>query len=210
MRTPSDLVESRRAKSKREFDAFSSSAFVPPSRANSQIEEGGFPRDLGESSMSGLGGSLILVGNPHIPRLRREDEVREGRPWPRVPETGRNYDVAHIKALADGGENTVDNIRPMHPAEHRAEHMRNGDYGRWGKRAAIARAFGGRVARLLGPFAIIPTVTGILSGRIRTDSIDNFSSDMMGVPSEEDRARAAKAGLIASISKPKPGYPTLT
>lgn len=136
------------------------------------------------------GAELIEVGNPANRRLRREEERRSGQPWPRDPETGRNYDVAHIKAIADGGTNTLDNIRPMHPAEHRAQHMADGDHARWGRRGAIARAFSGTVARALTPLEIILGITGILSGRIRTDSFDDFSSDLMGWPSKEDQRKA--------------------
>jgi hypothetical protein len=133
--------------------------------------------------------TLIPLGNPANPRLRREWERREGRPWPRDPVTGRNYDVAHQKALADGGTNTLDNIRPMHPDAHRAEHIANGDHARWGARPGIARAFGGTVARGLDIFSLAPIITGVLSGRIRTDTPANFWSDIAGVPSEDDLRR---------------------
>jgi hypothetical protein len=135
------------------------------------------------------GADFIEIGNPANRRSRREWERKNG-PWPRDPATGRNYDVAHIRATADGGTNALDNIRPMHPAEHLAEHMANGDYARWARRAAIARAFGGTVARALPSLEIISGVTGILSGRIRTDSFDNFTSDLMGWPSKEDKRKA--------------------
>lgn len=133
------------------------------------------------------GANLELIGNPHNPRLRREWEQKYGQAWPKNPETGRPYDVAHNKAIADGGTNTVDNIRPMHPADHLAEHLANGDYARWARRQWIARTFGGRVAPSLGPLSVFSDVLGMLSGRIRTNSFDNFSSDMMGWPSQEDQ-----------------------
>jgi len=136
------------------------------------------------------GAELIEIGNPANRRLRREWEDANGRPWPRDEVTGRNHDVAHIKSLADGGTNTLDNIRPMSRAEHLAEHMSNGDFARFARRAAIARAFGGRVGSLFPPAQILSDVLGILSGRIRMDSFDNFSSDMMGLPSNEDRQKA--------------------
>lgn len=129
-------------------------------------------------------GNFIEIGNPANPRLRKEYMARYGY-WPQTEE-GRNFDVAHVKAIADSGTNTLDNIRPMHPDEHAAEHRANGDYARWARRAAIARAFGGRVARALPPLSVISDVMGLLSGRIRTDSFDNFSNDMMGLPSEDD------------------------
>lgn len=133
---------------------------------------------------------MLLIGNPANPRLRKEYERATGQDWPRDPKTGRPYDVGHIRALADGGKNELSNIRPIHPDAHRAEHRANGDYSRWGKRAGIAGAFGGKVAPSLGELGVIPNITGILSGRIRMDTFDNFASDMMGMPSRQDRLEA--------------------
>jgi hypothetical protein len=137
---------------------------------------------------AGDGAHLIDIGNPANRKLRQQYEQTYG-PWPKTAD-GRNYDVAHTRAIADGGTNTLENVKPMHPDAHVADHMANGDPARWARRAGIARAFGGTVARVLGPFSILSDVTGMLSGRIRTDSSDNFSSDMMGLPSREDRLRA--------------------
>lgn len=131
---------------------------------------------------------IIDVGNPANRRLRREWERAHNRPWPKDPITGRNYDVAHIRALADGGENTLENIRPMHPAEHLAEHLGAGDFARWARRPGIARAFGG----VVGAFPILELgslMLGALSGRIRTNSVDNMLHDMLGEPSLEDRRK---------------------
>jgi hypothetical protein len=136
------------------------------------------------------GAAIFEIGNPHSPRLRREWERSEGRDWPRDPVTGQRYDVAHIRALADGGKNVLENIRPMSRLDHLAEHIANGDFARWAKRPGIARAFGGRVGAMLGPFGLGSDILGLLSGRIRADSIDNLSSDWMGVPSREDRLKA--------------------
>jgi hypothetical protein len=152
------------------------------------------------------GAELIDVGNPANPRLRRE-HIRKYGYWPTVPETGRNFDVAHIVAKADGGTDTLDNIRPMHPDDHRAEHMANGDFGRWGARSGnkaapgapavgsgpvkdIPRIPGGEIPRFkvpgIGLISPLSDILGMISGRIRTDNFDNFSSDMMGLPSQED------------------------
>jgi len=136
------------------------------------------------------GAEFLEIGNPANRRLRREWERQNGRPWPRDPTTGRNYDVAHIKGIADGGTNTLDNIRPMHPADHLREHMANGDFARWARRAAIARAFGGSVAHGAAPLEILSGALGILSGRVRTDSFDNFANDYFGFPSREDKRKA--------------------
>lgn len=141
-------------------------------------------------------GAFQEVGNPENLRLRNEWERANGRPWPRTAD-GRRYDVAHIRAIADGGTNTLDNIQPMDPDEHQASHK--DDRSRWGKRSSIARAFGGRVeppthaprprgsvVRGLGLLGIIPNITGVLSGRVGTDTPVHFWNDLLGLSSEDD------------------------
>jgi hypothetical protein len=145
------------------------------------------------------GGDLLEIGNPNNPRLRKEGEVANGRSWPRTPD-GRRYDVAHIRAIADGGTNTLDNIRPMEPAERRASHK--DDAVRFGKRSSIARAFGGTVepprhaprargatVRRVGGFGWLPDMLGVLNGRIRTDTPVHFWNDLLGYSSEDDLPR---------------------
>ena len=146
---------------------------------------------------------------PRTPRLRREHERKEGRPWPREP-NGRRYDVAHVVAKADGGTDTVENIRPMPRDEHIAEHKRNGDFSRWGKRSGGSKRApqpGGPTVRGLGLLGILPNITGLLSGRIRTDTFDNLTSDMFGVPSEEDQHRNFEDRQRTLNPKWKPGDP---
>ncbi|WP_395671828.1 HNH endonuclease signature motif containing protein [Phenylobacterium sp.] len=153
-------------------------------------------------------GAFVSVGNrPSSPTQIKQWEKREGRPWPRDPVTGRLYEVGHIRALADGGTDTLDNIEPIHPDAHRAQHKANGDYSRWARRRWIANAFGGRVARALGPLGILPNITGVLSGRIRTDSFDNYTSDIMGWPSDEDRRRQLEREQKATNPNWKAGDP---
>lgn len=62
--------------------------------------------------------------------LKKEWEDRYGTEWPKYDEDvysdngklirkkGSDYDVHHIHPLSMGGENTVDNITPMHAKEH--------------------------------------------------------------------------------------------
>ncbi len=66
-------------------------------------------------------------------KLRAEWEKVEGKAWPK-DEVGRNYDVSHKKALADGGDNSLGNIEPLPHEEHVRRHIENGDFGRWGAR----------------------------------------------------------------------------
>ena len=148
-------------------------------------------------------GEFQDVENPHNRKLIGEWERANNRSWPRTAD-GRAFDVAHTRAIADGGANTLDNIRPINPPEHKESHRQ--DASRWGKRASIARAFGGRVEPplhapwrlpkmrlngfgLLGP---ISNLTGILSGRIRRDSFSHFANDMMGFTSPDDFDRMAQ------------------
>ena len=157
------------------------------------------PMNLYSRDMPSLGNEapgrpqMIPVGNPANPGLRSDWERANGRRWPRTPD-GRSYDVAHKRAIADGGTNTLDNIEPMHPDGHKAKHRNDGDSGRWGRRSSIARAFGGRVeppnpggkVRGFGGPLNPLDILGILSGRIRTDTFPNFMSDVIGVPSPDD------------------------
>jgi hypothetical protein len=153
------------------------------------------------------GHQLIDIGNPANRGLRREYEKNVG-PWPKT-ESGRNYDVAHLKAIADGGTNTLDNIVPMHPDAHVAAHQANGDSARWGRRPGIARAFGGTVepprggptARGFG-FIDPSAVTGLLSGRIRTDTFSHFTTDMLGLPSLEFTQPGGMAGWNPAYCPP--------
>jgi len=72
------------------------------------------------------------------------------------------------------------NIRFLTKAEHKALHMRAGGY-----RTPIRGQ--PLVARGATGLSIATGFTGMLSGRIRTDSANNFFSDMIGVDSFEDK-----------------------
>jgi hypothetical protein len=196
---------------------------IGQSATSPDTENGGAVLDKGLAGADD-GGELIDVGNPANPRLRRE-HIRKYGFWPTIPETGRNFDVAHIIAKADGGTDTLDNIRPMHPDDHRAEHMKSGDFARWGARSGnsasgppamqsvptepIPRAPSAEIPRFkapgLGLISPFSDLLGIISGRIRTDSLDNFSSDMMGMPSQEDLRRERENIQKQLFPQAKPG-----
>lgn len=164
------------------------------------------------------GADIIDVGNPANPKLRRQWEIQNGQSWPKDPATGRNHDVAHIIAKADGGTDTLDNIRPLHPDLHKQEHMQNGDFARWGARSraagsapteAVPRLPGGEIPRFkvpgIGLISPLSDILGMISGRIRTDSADNFASDMMGIPSQEDLQRQRDYIQKQLFPQAKPG-----
>jgi len=114
---------------------------------------------------------------------RKNWEKIWGTEWPKTDD-GKNYHAHHITPLADGGEDHVSNITPIHPDDHRALHAE--DFRRWGARSSQMR---NRMNSVFGIFSIIPDVTGILSGRIRTDSWDNFGADLVGIPSHSDQEK---------------------
>ena len=69
-------------------------------------------------------------------QLRKEWEKKNNKPWPKDPKTGQNQDADHDTPLADGGEDTGDNVTPRTREDHIQRHKDNGDYSRWGRRAA--------------------------------------------------------------------------
>lgn len=65
--------------------------------------------------------------------LRKRWEKMTGKKWPKDPATGRNQDVAHKQAVADGGApNDPQNYEPQPHDQHMREHKDNGDFKRWG------------------------------------------------------------------------------
>jgi hypothetical protein len=136
---------------------------------------------------------------------RRDVERNRGIVWPRT-EDGRNYDQHHTVPKSRGGADSWENIQPMHPLEHRRHHMENGDFREWGSWARKGRG-GGPKAGALGWLSLFSDITGILSGRIRTDTLDNFASDLMGVPSQEDQLKALEEEQRAINPNWKPGDP---
>ncbi len=137
-----------------------------------------------------------------LERDRKAWERREGTNWPRT-DAGKNYHMHHEDPRADGGSDDWDNKGPMHPDDHRKHHMEKGDFRRWG--AWSGRGKGGPVVRGFGLLGIIPNITGVFSDRIRTDSVDNFVSDMLGQPSQEDMRKSIEEYQKMIDPKWKPG-----
>lgn len=84
---------------------------------------------LASASMAGK----APCGRLRTKQLRKMWEKEHGKPWP-VEKNGRPYDVSHETALADGGDNSIHNIRPRQHGEHIEHHRANGDFVRWGRR----------------------------------------------------------------------------
>jgi len=87
-----------------------------------------------------LSGSLV-AGVARIRALAQRNIWEAANPGQKVPFDairGRYYDMAHKLALADGGTNAAENLKPQEHGEHMAEHMANGDFARWGSRAREA------------------------------------------------------------------------
>jgi RHS repeat-associated protein len=120
---------------------------------------------------------LVRAGRPGTrdwtPRQRRE-LLREGKV--------RGFRGHHINTVNGNpiamAENP-NNVRFLTRAEHDALHRAAG-----GTRTPIRGQ--PLLNRSIPALAIITTITGILSGRIRTDTQEHFNEDMIGLPSPED------------------------
>lgn len=76
-----------------------------------------------------------IVGRKSSATIRKEWEEANGQPWPKDSKTGKNMEVSHEQALADGGTNELSNIKPRPHDEHVQMHVDNGDFKLWGERA---------------------------------------------------------------------------
>lgn len=94
-----------------------------------------------------------------------------------------------------------DNIEFLTRREHYEIHMRSGGYRSPVRGMSL-------LSRTVSALGWMTDVTGIFSGRIRTDNWNNMLSDMAGVPSRADRLReiAQGCGRGAAIQAAKNGY----
>ncbi|WP_141400705.1 RHS repeat-associated core domain-containing protein [Pseudoxanthomonas wuyuanensis] len=60
-------------------------------------------------------------------------EKKNGKPWPKT-EDGKNYHGHHEPPLAEGGQDILGEVNPMHPNDHKALHQQRGDFKKWGAR----------------------------------------------------------------------------
>jgi len=110
------------------IDQYKSQLYMP------YLEMAGMSALGGMAKIGGIAKGSANAGKSNA-QLRREWEVRNGgQTWPKDPVTGRNQDVSHIRAKADGGPNTVDNIEPLPHGPHIQQHSDDGDFVRWGGR----------------------------------------------------------------------------
>ena len=73
-------------------------------------------------------------------QIRKEWEKKNGKPWPKDKETGKQQDVQHKKAKADGGSDNLRNVEPKPHKQHVDHHKKRGDFVRWGKRSKKKKA----------------------------------------------------------------------
>ena len=84
--------------------------------SGSQAQTGGDPKNKRVSSKT----------------LRTRWSKANNKPWPKDPkDPTRNQDVSHTKPLADGGDNSVEDIKPLPHEEHVKQHIQKGDFSRW-------------------------------------------------------------------------------
>lgn len=164
-----------------------------------QTRERDFPDYLPSNSAAAEGGEFLEIGSAENKALKKFYIEKYGF-WPKT-ENGRDYEVSHKRAIADGGKNSLDNIEPIHPRDHRPMHVRQGDSARHGRRSSIARAFGGKVepshggpaVRGFGVIGALANLPGLLLSPPRTNSFENFAADILGVPSMSEYRRAWSA-----------------
>jgi hypothetical protein len=85
------------------------------------------------------------------------------------------------------------------------DHMAKGDFKRWGAWGRGIKPPNEPTMNGLGLWQIPSDILGMMSGRIRTDSFDNFSSDMQGIPSQQDRRDWDERVRKAFFPGTKPG-----
>jgi len=155
-----------------------------------------WPDHLPDNAAAVEDGEFFNIGSRENAALKKLYIEKYGY-WPKT-EDGRDYEVSHRRAIADGGKNTLDNIEPIHPDDHRPMHVREGDSARWARRSSTARAFGGRVepshggpvVRGLGLMGRLLALPDLLLNPPRTNSFENFTTDMLGLPSMDEYRRA--------------------
>ncbi len=152
-------------------------------------------RCLPSDNMNERAGKLRpLVRKAGVPLGRRRDaSVAAGgagtRPWTRSERAEllrdghvTGYQVHHINTVNGNSlamARDPRNIQFVTPTEHLEIHRAAGGF-----RVPITGQ--PLMVRSLGALNAITSVTGIISGRIRADSLDNFISDVIGVPSRQD------------------------
>jgi RHS repeat-associated protein len=93
------------------------------------------PQPSPEPQVATNGAGARSGGRKPSSQIRKEWEAANDQKWPADATTGKNHDVSHETALADGGTNTLENIKPRPHPEHVDIHKQRGDFKRWGSRS---------------------------------------------------------------------------
>jgi RHS repeat-associated protein len=113
----------------------------------------------------------LKVKRTNSKTLRKKWERYYNKKWPKDPNTGWNQDIAHKKAVSEGGaESDPRNYGPKTRNEHIEKHKKAGDYEKWGKQGAAARAKKLKgIGKTLGAMGFVLDAADFLDAKTRAE-----------------------------------------